>query len=84
METTFVLTQDELDLDFLNSLKKLFKHKKQLQISVSVAEDFNLMQMESPIEHLVRLEKCLAEVKSNLNIISFSERELDNLVLENL
>ena len=48
METTFVITPDELDNNFLESLKRLFRHRKQLQISVSVAEDFNLLQTETP------------------------------------
>ncbi len=84
METTFVISPEELDGHFLVSLKRLFKHGKQLQISVSVAEDFNLLQSEKPQQHLARLEKCLAEVKKGKNTISFSEAALDDLILEKL
>ena len=42
METKFVVSKDELDINFLDSLKKLFKHSRLLQISVNTSEDFNL------------------------------------------
>jgi hypothetical protein len=84
METTFVVTPDELDSNFLDSLKKLFKHGRQLQISVTVSEDFNLLQTESPQEHLARLEKCLSDVNKRINTIEISEAQLDNMILEKL
>jgi thiamine monophosphate kinase len=84
METTFVITPDELNIDFLSSLKKLFKHQNQLQISVSVPEDFNLLQTETPKQHLERLEKCLNEVNAKKNIITFSEEVLDEIIFEKL
>ena len=84
MESTFIISKDELDSNFLASLKKLFKNQKQLQISISIPEDFDLNQNETPKEYLKRLEYCLKEVKSNKNTISFSESELDNIIIENL
>jgi hypothetical protein len=68
----------------LASLKKLFSHRKQLQISVSVPEDFNLLQTETPEAQLARLEKCLTEVNGGKNTISFSEVQLDDMILEKL
>ncbi len=84
METTFVITPAELNIDFLTSLKKLFKHQNQLQISVSVPEDFNLLQKETPQQHLERLEKCLSEVNAGKNTIAFSESTLDEIIFEKL
>ncbi len=84
METTFVITPDELDNNFLDSLKKLFKHRKQLQISVSVAEDFNLLQTETPQAHLARLEKCLSEVNKGENSITFTDAQLDDIIFDKL
>ncbi len=84
METTFVISPEELDDNFLASLKKLFKHGKQLQISVSVFEDFNLLQSETPQQHLARLEKCLADIKTGKHIITVTDEQLDELILEKL
>ena len=84
METTFVITPDELDSNFLDSLKKLFRHRKQLQISVSVAEDFDLLQTESPQVHLARLEKCLAEINKGENTITYTDAQLDDIIFDKL
>ena len=84
METTFVISQSELNSDFLKSLKKLFKHRNQLQITVSSAEDFNLLNKETPAEYLARMEKCLADMNEGKNSISFTEGQLDDLILQSL
>jgi hypothetical protein len=84
METTFVIDQSELNSDFLESLKKLFKHRNQLQITVSSAEDFDLLNKEKPAEYLSRLERCLADVNSSQNTISFTEGHLDDIILKSL
>lgn len=55
-----------------------------MQISVSVPEDFNLLQTETPQAHLARLEKCFAEVNAGTNTISFTEAQLDDMILEKL
>lgn len=84
MKTTFLISEAELDNNFLASLKKLFRHRKQLQISISEPEDFNLLQTETPEAHLARLEKCLSEVKKGTNTITFTEAQLDDMILEKL
>ncbi len=84
METTFLITKQELDSDFLTSIKNLFKHQKQLQIAISVPEDFNLYQTETPVQHIKRLEKCLKEMKQKKNVISFDEAQLDEMIFEKL
>ena len=80
METTFVINQSELNSDFLDSLKKLFKHRNQLQITVSVPEDFNLLDRETPAEYLSRLEKCMAEMDESKNTITFTGAQLDDII----
>ena len=84
METTFVISETELNSDFLDSLKKLFKHQKQIQISVSVPEDFNLLQTETPQDYLNRIEKCLADMNKQKNTITFTEAQLDDMIFEKL
>lgn len=84
METTFVINQSELNSDFLDSLRKLFKHKNQLQITVTAAEDFNLLSPEKPSEYLKRLENCLADVEKGKNTITFTEEQLDDMILKAL
>ncbi len=84
MESTFILKPEELNSDFLNTLKRLFKNSPQLQISVSTSEDFGLLQSETVQQQLERIEKCFVEVEAKKNIISFSENELDQIILEKL
>lgn len=84
METTFVINQSELNNDFLESLKKLFKHRNQLQITVTAPEDFNLLSTETPAEYISRLEKCLAEMNAAKNTMTFTEGQLDDLILKAL
>ena len=84
METTFVLKPEELNSSFLNTLKRLFKNSNQLQISVSTAEDFGLLQTENLAQQSERIEKCFHEVAAKQNTISFSENELDQIILEKL
>ncbi len=45
MYTIYRLNTDELDADFVESLKKLFKHK-QIEISVCEAESLEAAEME--------------------------------------
>ncbi len=64
MESTFIIQPSELSNDFLESLKRLFKHLQQLQITVTPSEDFGLLKPETPAECLARLEKNLVEMKT--------------------
>jgi hypothetical protein len=84
METTFVINQDELNEDFLESLKKLFKYRKQLQITVTAPEDFNLLHSETPAAYITRLEKRVADINEGKNTITFTELQLDDIILEAL
>jgi|LakMenE01Jun11ns_1017448.scaffolds.fasta_scaffold9780194_2 hypothetical protein len=84
METTFIIRENELNDDFLSALKKLFKYKSQLQITVTASEDFNLMKPESPDQYIARLEKCLAEIKKPEFRISITDEQLDEMIFEKI
>lgn len=80
METTFVLKKEELTMEFLESLKKMFSNSNRLQISVSNPEDFELYKKETNEEYIARLDNA----RQDTNKVSFSEEEFDNLVKEHL
>jgi hypothetical protein len=84
MESTFILNASELNDDFLESLKKLFAHTRQLQITVTASEDFGLLKKETPAEYIARLEKNLADVKAKKNIVIYTDSELDELIFQKL
>lgn len=82
METTFILKEDELNEDFLSALKKLFRFKSQIQVTVSVSEDFGLLKKESLEECLKRIEKTMVEIEQPTHRIEISPDQLDEMVLE--
>ena len=84
METPFILKHEELNSNFLATLKKLFKDSPQIQISVSSTEDFDLLQTETAQQYMERLTRCLADIQTPKNAIAFSENELDQIILEKL
>jgi hypothetical protein len=84
METTFIIREHELNNDFLSALKKLFKYKSQLQITVTASEDFNLMKPESPEQYIARLEKCLEEFKDPANRIAITDEQLDEMIFDKI
>ncbi len=83
METTFVINKSELNNQFLSALKKLFKNQSQLQITVSVPEDFNLLSSESPKNYLARLERAIYDLDNNKNTIEFSEDDFKSMCFLN-
>lgn len=76
METTFVLNKDELTMEFLESLKKMYSNSNRLQISVSDSEDFELFKKETKEEYFARLRKAI----NNTRKIAFTEEEFDQIV----
>jgi hypothetical protein len=81
METTFVIRKEELDLNFLESIKKLFKQSRELQITISNNEDFGLTKNETKKEYLERLNKIAGSIDENTKRIEMSEEEFDNFSL---
>jgi hypothetical protein len=84
MESTFIIQQSELNEDFLESLKRLFKYSRQLQITVTTSEDFGLLKKETAAEYIARLEKNLNELKNKQNMVTFTESQLDEFIHEKL
>ena len=81
METTFVIRKEKLDLNFLESIKKLFKQSRELQITISNNEDFGLTKNETKKEYLERLNKIAGSIDENTKRIEMSEEEFDNFSL---
>ncbi len=84
MESTFILKREDLNDDFLDSVKKLFSNSKKLQITITTSEDFGLLNHESPDLYFERLIKAAEDVKNNTNLVKISDAELDEMVLSRL
>lgn len=84
MESTFIIEQSELNENFLKSLKKLFRHSRQLQITVATAEDFGLLKKETPQQCLARLEKNMSDIRKKENTVTITESELDEIIFQKL
>ena len=81
METTFVIRREELDADFLESVKRLFKDSRELHITISNAEDFGLTAAETREEYFQRLEKAAENLARGENQVVMSEAEFDEFSL---
>ena len=81
METIFTLRKDELDDEFLESIKRLFKNARELQITVSSATDFDLTKPESLSEYITRLEKAAQNLETGHNRIVMTDEQFDDLTL---
>ena len=46
MESTFILKHEDLNADFIESIKKTFANSRQLQVTISSSEDFGLLGTE--------------------------------------
>ena len=83
MDSTFVLSSEELDLKFLETIKSLYKDSQMLQITISKSEDISFGKKETKKEYFQRLEKAASEVDEG-NKISLTPIEFDELVNESL
>lgn len=81
METTFTLRKDELDTEFLESVKRLFKNAKELQITITAATDFDLTQTESGEQYLARLEKAAQNLATGQNQVVMTDEQFDDFSL---
>lgn len=81
METTFTIRKDELDNEFLESLKRLFKNSRELQITVSSSTDFNLTQPETAAEYITRLEAAAKNLEAGRNQIVMTAEQFDDFSL---
>ena len=81
METTFTLRKDELDNEFLESVKRLFKNARELQITITSATDFDLTKSESPVDYLARLERAAQNLEAGQNRVVMTDEQFDDLTL---
>ncbi len=78
METTIVLRKEELNNEFIEGIKKIFKNYNKLQITVSNSDDKNDFFPESKDNYFSRLEQASKDVNLG-NKITFLESEFDEL-----
>lgn len=78
METTFILRQEELDNEFLESVKRLFKNSRELQITVSTSEDFGLTRQETREEYFARLSRATQRLTNEPDRVIMTEAEFDD------
>ena len=81
METTFTLRKDELDNEFLESVKRLFKNARELQITITSATDFDLTKSESPVDYIARLERAAQNLEAGQNRVVMTDEQFDDLTL---
>ena len=84
METTFVIKESDFNADFIETVKKLFKKKGQLQITIRDAEDFDLYKSETPDEFLARIEHNIKAVDEGKDVVVFDTASFDEFVKERL
>jgi hypothetical protein len=84
METSFVITPAELNSNFLASIKKMFKNKGQLQVTITDSEDFGLYKKETAEEYFERLEARLKDLDGQKNSVSFAPDDFDQFVKEHI
>jgi hypothetical protein len=81
METTFTLRRDELDTEFLESVKRLFRNARELQITISSATDFGLTQSETKEAYFARLEQAARNLEAGQNQIVMTDDAFDEFSL---
>ena len=84
MITTINLSPQELTLDFLQQLQKMFAGSKRIEIEIRSGNDSLLDISETPEEYKERIINAIKKVESGKNVKSFSEKEYkvltDNLL----
>ncbi len=83
METSLRIKVSELDIYILESIKELFKKDSEITLTIQSATDFGLTKSESKKEYFARLKKAIKNIEEG-NVVSFSEGELDELVMKQL
>ena len=78
METVFRIKATDLNLNFLNALKSLFKKDEEIEITVSSATDFGLNKTETKEEYIARIKRAIKSVEKG-NVVSFTEEKFDRL-----
>ncbi len=75
METVFRLKATDLNLDFLNAIKSLFKNDEEIEMQISSQSGFGVLKAETQTECNARIEKSFNNVKKKRNIVSLTGDE---------
>lgn len=79
METTIRIKNSELNSDFIDKIKVLFKNDEELEISISPVPDFGLSKNESRETYVKRIKHAINNLEKKDNIVSLSDTEFDAL-----
>ncbi|MCD4792054.1 MAG: hypothetical protein K8R54_02385 [Bacteroidales bacterium] len=79
MEAVFRVKVSEIDEAFLRVIKSLFRKDKEIEVTFSSSTDFDLYKPESNEEYSGRLDKAIENVENGVNLVSFTEKEFDEL-----
>jgi len=79
METVFRLKISELNESFLETIRTLFKNEKEIEVNVSPITDFDLNITETKAEYTKRIDEAINNIENNKNVVSFSEKEFEDL-----
>lgn len=80
METSFRIKPSELNLDFLDKVKTLFRNEEAIEISISSVSDFGLTKKEDRKGYEDRVTRAIKNLEGDKHTISFSEDEFDSLI----
>ena len=75
METIFRLKATDLNMDFLNAIKSLFKNNEEIEVQISSQSVIGVLKDETQIECNSRIEKSFNNIKKKRNIVSFTGDE---------
>lgn len=78
METVLKIKVSDLDMDFVNAIKTLFKNNREIEITISSDTDFGLNKVETKKEYIDRLKKAIENVEKG-NVVAFTEMEFDKM-----
>ena len=82
MEANIILRKEDLNLEFIEKIKSIFKKSDKLQIAISEVEDFELNKKESKEDYFKRLEIAAKNVERNK--LSFSDKDFLDMIKEKL
>ena len=79
MEAVFRVKVSEIDEAFLKVIKSLFIKDREIEVTFNSSIDFDLYKHESKEEYFNRLNKAIENVENGVNLVSFTEKEFDEL-----
>ncbi len=78
MNTSFTLSLSELDQNFLNTIKTIFKKEREIVISITSINDFELNKPETNENYIKRVLKAKKNLQAGKGLV-FTETELNKL-----